>query len=363
MSDKPSYAVGLSGGVDSSVAAALLVSRGHRVVGLTMKKWDGSLDLPDGGQHTCFGPGEAESVASCGRLCEKLGIPYYAIDLTDDFRTFVLDYFRAEYLRGRTPNPCVACNHAMKFGMLIARAREQGAEFDRFATGHYARIDRSLPYPRLRAGSDASRDQSYFLYRIPRETLDIVDFPLGDITKDETRSIARSLGLEMADKSDSQDFVAGGDYATLFGGAGETPGDIVDGTGKVLGRHRGIVHYTIGQRRGIGVSAGPEAVYVTAIDAARNRVIVSGDASLFASGLEAGDLVLADGGLASSFEAFVRVRQNHVPARADVSIAGGVARVRFETPQRAMAPGQSAVFYDADGFVLGGGIIERAVRE
>ncbi|MCX7025278.1 MAG: tRNA 2-thiouridine(34) synthase MnmA [Spirochaetes bacterium] len=362
MNDTPVYAVGLSGGVDSSVVAALLASRGQRVIGLTMKIWNGAIRVQEDLKHACYGPGEEEDIAACERLCSSLGIPYHVLDLADDYQEAVLNYFRDEYLRGRTPNPCVACNHTMKFGFLLSRAREAGIGFDRFATGHYARIDLSSGRPRLRMALDAAKDQSYFLYRLAPATLSMTEFPLGELTKAETRDLARSFGLEVSEKPESQDFIAGGDYGPVFEGSGVEPGDIVDDEGQVLGQHRGIVHYTIGQRRGIGVSAGPEALYVTAIDAGRNRIVVSKNASLFADGFEAGDAVLADLSRDSSFAAFVRIRQNHKPVPSTVTVIDGAARVEFDIPQRAVAPGQSAVFYDADGFVLGGGIIDRAIH-
>lgn len=355
-------AVGLSGGVDSSLAAALLVRAGAIVNGLTMKIWrEGAVPVAPGDGDACYGPGEEEDVAACESLCLSLGIPYRAIDLSAEYEARVLDYFKAEYRAGRTPNPCVRCNRDMKFGFLLERAREEGAEFDFFATGHYARVEPRGGVPHLRVAVDTAKDQTYFIHRLSPEVLSRVVFPLGGLTKARARELAREFGLAAADKPESQDFISGG-HAALFDD--ETPGDIVDGTGRVIGRHRGLAHYTIGQRRGIGVSAGPEPAYVTELDAANNRVIVSGDASLFAGGLVGLEAFLADpASPAGSFEAFVRIRQNQTPAPARVTVDGERARVEFSSPQRAVAPGQSAVFYDADGFVLGGCVIERALRD
>ncbi len=355
-------AVGLSGGVDSSLVAALLVDAGAMVTGITMKIWrEGALPVTPGSGDACYGPGEEEDVAACVELCRSLGIPYHALDLAAEYERRVLDYFREEYRRGRTPNPCVRCNRDMKFGFLLERAREAGAEFEIFATGHYARIERREGLPRLRTAVDAAKDQSYFIHRLTPEILSRVAFPLGSLTKAQTRELARKFGLASADKPESQDFIPGG-YAAAFGD--EEPGDIVDASGKVLGRHRGLAHYTIGQRRGIGVSAGPEPVYVSALDPATNRVVVSSDASLFATGLVGLDAFLVGPApTGNPVRALVRIRQNHRPAPASVSLDGERATVQFDDPQRAVAPGQSAVFYDAEGFVLGGCVIESAVKQ
>jgi tRNA-specific 2-thiouridylase len=372
-------AVGLSGGVDSAVAASLLIEGGAEVIGLTMRVYDGELDVKEGAKHACYGPGEDEDIAECERLCASLGIPYKVVDLRAEYRDAVLGYFREEYLRGRTPNPCVRCNHELKFGFLLSRARAEGVRFDAFATGHYARIDRSGAFPRLMTAAYEAKDQTYFLHRLPRATLERVEFPLGDMTKDRVRDKARAMGFEMADKPESQDFVAGGDYSTVFSGDGNEPGDFVDESGRVLGRHKGIVHYTIGQRRGIGLSAparsgeDPAPLYVAAIDAARNRIVVAPDSGLFADGLVALDarcnLELCDGesGLPKEtlrFRAKARVRQNHRPAPCEVTLHPDASlELRFDAPVRAIAPGQSVALYGDSGYVLGGAIIERGMRE
>ncbi|OHD24343.1 MAG: hypothetical protein A2Y38_25050, partial [Spirochaetes bacterium GWB1_59_5] len=240
------------------------------------------------------------------------------------------------------------------------RAKEAGAKFDLFATGHFARIEERHGVLTLRRAREESKDQTYFIHRLTPEILAGVVFPLGSLSKAEVRAEARRLGLAAAEKAESQDFVSGG-YGALFGE--QEPGDIVDESGTVLGRHRGIVNYTIGQRRGLGISAGPEPLYVAALDAGRNRVIVSRDESLFCAVIEGCDAILHDQTLRGvPFESYIRIRQNHKPAKALVSIEGGNARMVFDEPQRAAAPGQSAVFYDAEGFVLGGCVIERSER-
>lgn len=365
-------AVGLSGGVDSSTVAALLAEAGAVVLGLTMSIWRegaaggpaeqrGNAD-PDVASQSdaCYGPGEKEDIEASAALCERLGAPFHAIDLSAEYEERILGYFRREYRAGRTPNPCVRCNAEMKFGFLLEKARAQGLDFDCFATGHYARIGLRGGRPILRRAVEEAKDQSYFIHRLAPELLAGLAFPLGDYSKAAVRNEARRLGLAVAEKPESQDFVSGG-YASLFGD--EESGDIVDEGGRVIGRHRGIVHYTIGQRRGLGVSTGPEPLYVSAIDAARNRVVVSSNASLFCSAIQGVDALLHDPSLEGGpFAAFVRIRQNHRPARARVRVQGEAARIDFDEPQRAAAPGQSAVFYDDEGFVLGGCVIAAAER-
>jgi tRNA-specific 2-thiouridylase len=356
-------AVGLSGGVDSSVVAALLVERGFEVIGLTMRIWSGAVRVKEGVRQACYGPGEEEDVAACASLCASLGIEYRAIDLSREYEQLVLDYFRREYLAGRTPNPCIVCNRELKFGFLLERARELGLAFDLFATGHYARISERGGVFWLRSAAQPAKDQSYFLYRLSSETLAATRFPLGELSKDEVRAMARRLGLDVADKPESQDFIAGGDYSPLFADRVPESGDIVDETGAVLGRHRGLPYYTIGQRRGLGVSVGPEPLYVLRLEGETNRVVVGSGRGLFAEGLEAAELHLQSESLRSApFRALAKIRQNHRPVASLVSPeSGGGCRVDFDQPQRAVAPGQSAVLYDEDGFVLGGGIIDRAL--
>jgi len=363
MDTRTRIAVGLSGGVDSAVAAALLVEEGYEVVGLTMKIWSGAVRIREGAKHACYGPGEEEDIAACESLCARLGIEYRAIDLAGEYEARVLDYFREEYRRGRTPNPCVVCNRELKFGFLLERARATGIDFELFATGHYARIAEKGGVFWLRQAAQAAKDQSYFLYRLPSDLLARVRFPLGDLAKDEVRARARALGLEVADKPESQDFIAGGDYSPLFADQPPEPGDIVDETGRVLGRHRGLPYYTIGQRRGLGISLGPEPLYVLRLDSEANRVVVGPGAGLFADGLVASDLHLQSEALrAAPFRALAKIRQNHRPVGCLASpTEEGGCRVDFDIAQRAVAPGQAVVLYGEEGLVLGGGVIERAL--
>lgn len=354
------YAVGLSGGVDSSVAAALLKRQGHEVIGITMRIYDESFGISEGAKHACFGPGEKEDIEVSGRIADSLGIPYRVIDLRAEYKERVLDYFRDEYLAGRTPNPCVRCNSLLKFGFLVDRARAAGLDFDAFATGHYARIGERRGRPCLMKGLDKAKDQSYFIYRLTSEQLSRTLFPLGDFTKAHVRSLAREFGLETAELPESQDFIAGGDYSPLFKQSPLAPGDIVDDTGKVVGQHRGIAYYTIGQRRGVGVAAG-DPVYVSKIDAEKNRIVVSPEKEIFSSALVARDVYLQCPE-EREFSASARIRQNHVPVEAKASsLPDGELRVEFASAQRGVAPGQSVVLYDGE-YVAGGGVIARAEK-
>jgi len=358
-------AVGLSGGVDSSLAAYLLKERGYKVIGLTMKIWRGAYKIQEDLKHACFGPGEEEDIAACERLCEQIDIPYRVIDLSEEYERHVIEYFRKEYLAGRTPNPCIICNRELKFGFLVDRAKQMGLEFDLFATGHYVRTLSVEGTTYLRTARDAAKDQSYFLYGLDSSRLSKIMFPLGEMTKEETRSAARECGLEVAEKPESQDFVGGGDYAPLFEHDRPEPGNIVDLKGNVLGRHRGLPFYTIGQRRGLGISLGTEPLYVLALDARKNQVIVGQGKGLFSSGLLSHSFRLQNPQIyGQPFACKVKIRQNHRPATATVLVHGqGEARIDFEIPQRAVAPGQSAVLYSNDGLVLGGGIIDEAIPD
>ena len=384
MNNKIRIAVGLSGGVDSAVAAALLVEQGYEVLGVTMKIWSGSVTLPAGAKQACYGPDEAEDVAACERLCSQLGIEYLSFDLTKEYEKKVLEYFRREYRTGRTPNPCIVCNSELKFGFLIERAGGLARGIDKFATGHYARIAPDASgRARLRSARDEAKDQSYFLYRLGTELLSRVIFPLGELTKPEVRDRARHFGLALAEKPESQDFIAGGDYSPLFADKPPESGDIVDTDGRILGRHRGLPYYTIGQRKGLGIGAAAEAggqaepLYVLALDSGRNRVIVGPNRGLFAEGLRASGFTfhgpagpeLAAGEPAAaerpprSYRGHAKIRQNHRPVPCSFTPgAAGNCLVSFDASQRAIAPGQSVVIYDDGGYVLGGGIIEEALE-
>jgi tRNA-specific 2-thiouridylase len=354
-------AVGMSGGVDSSVAALLLKEQGHEVTGITMKIWRGGPGpcLPKG--NACYGPEEAGDIEQTAALCGRMGIPYRVIDCAEQYERIVLEYFKREYRSGRTPNPCIRCNHEIKFGVLPELARMSGIVFEKFATGHYARIRQHPGSGRfmLAKGADAKKDQSYFLYRLSGDLLSKTLFPLGDMTKAHVRARAREAGLPVHDKEESQDFYAG-DYSDLIGEENR-PGDIVDRTGRVLGRHRGIWHYTVGQRKGLGI-AWSEPLYVLAIDVAANRIVVGAGAETGRSAFTVNECswsaIDAPG---AGFSARVKIRSASPEAPATVlPLGAGAVKVTFNEPQSGITPGQSAVFYE-DEIVLGGGIINEVL--
>lgn len=357
-------AVGLSGGVDSSVAAALLKEAGHEVVGVTMKLWKEGRYAGGAGRDACFGPGEAEDVARAEELCARLGIEYRTFDCAEAYEREILAHFRREWMAGRTPNPCVRCNAAMKFGLLPRLAREAGLEFDKFATGHYARVERDESgIWRLLRGVDRKKDQSYFLYRLTQEQLAGAMFPLGGMTKERVRGEARRRGLAAADKADSQDFY-GGEYAELLG-AEARPGRIVDTSGKVLGTHQGFWHYTVGQRKGLGVGGGKK-LYVVEVNACRNEVVVGGAEETARRRVRLADESWVAGGWAGGRPeegpVECKIRSTGEPVAAWWAPAGraGEGSVVFGGEGvRGAAAGQSAVLYRGEE-VLGGGVISGA---
>lgn len=339
--------VAFSGGVDSAVAALLLREQGWEVAAATMAVRDGSG----------FGCGEDAGPAKAAALAASIGLPHRVVDCSGPYREAVLEYFRREYLAGRTPNPCVQCNPLVKFAALPAAARAAGLEFDYFATGHYARnvFDARVGRNVLRRGRDTAKDQSYFLYRLTEEQLATTLFPLGEFRKAEVRVMARERGLTVHDQPDSQDFYAG-DYADLLGAAA-VEGDIVDAAGRILGRHRGYWHFTPGQRKGLGV-AYKEPLYVLRLEPAANRVVVGTRAESLRDGCVARDLVFNLPVPAPGTRLFGRIRSSQPPRELAIAGAtgdGGLA-VRFLQPLSGVAPGQSLVLYDGDT-VVGGGVI------
>ncbi len=356
--------VGMSGGVDSTVAAALLKDRGYEVIGVTMRLWDGETE------GSCC---SLSSVEDARRACYKLGIDYHVLDFRSDFEKNVVDYFVEEYKNARTPNPCIACNRFLKFDAMLDKARILDADY--IATGHYARVgyDENLKRYVLRRGKAAAKDQSYVLYSLTQNQLSKMILPLGEMpSKERVRETAEELGLDVAQKPDSQEicFVPDKDYAAFierYDGVCSEPGDFVDTAGNVIGRHKGIINYTIGQRKGLGVAFG-KPMFVTHIDPRTNRVTLGEKGSEFSSSLTADGMNFIAYALDTKedmenfepFEALAKVRYSAKPTSCRVEPAGdGSVRVTFDSPQRAVTPGQAVVFYDKDfDIVIGGGTIK-----
>jgi len=354
--------VAMSGGVDSSIAAALLKKKGYEVTGVTMKVWDGETLPRDGTRHSCYGPDEQENIADAQEVAQALGIPFHIFDLRQEYKTEVLDYFCREYLSGRTPNPCVRCNHRVKFDALLKKARSSGLEFDYFATGHYARVeyDESKHRYLLKKARDITKDQSYFLFSLSQEELGCSIFPLDSYTKVEVRRMAQDLGLGTADKLGSQDFIAGG-YSTFVETIAK-PGPIMDGQGNILGQHQGIPFYTVGQRKGLGISA-REPLYVTTIDPERNAIVVGSKEDLYGDELIASELNwVSIERLRQDIKVKAKIRYLHKEAEAVITpLDKDRVYVKFNKPQMAITPGQAVVFYDGET-VIGGGTVERTGR-
>ncbi len=342
----------MSGGVDSSVAAALMVDAGHNVVGVTLKQWEG----PDGALPTagCCTVGDAEDAR---RVAAQLDVPYYVLDYVEEFRAAVVDRFAAEYFAGRTPNPCVECNRKVRFRALLDRTADLGC--DVLVTGHHARVVENGRFQLLR-GRDRGKDQSYVLHMLGQADLARIVLPVGEMTKSEVRSIAADLGLRTADKPESQDicFVGRGDYRDFLSRyfpESSPSGDIVATDGTVLGTHDGTARFTIGQRKGLGIALG-EPRYVTEIDPGTGRVVVGTRDDLAAVGCLVDDISFISGaGVSGPIEVQIRYRSPAVAARLE-PFGGDRVAVRFDSPQAAVAPGQAAVFYRGDE-VLGGGTI------
>jgi tRNA-specific 2-thiouridylase len=356
--------VAMSGGVDSSVAACLLHEQGYDVTGLFMRMGAVTADedeacppRSDTPRHRgcCSAIDASDARAVAGRL----GIPFFALNFSAQFDR-IIDYFAEEYVRGRTPNPCVMCNESLKFGRLADYGRASGADY--LATGHHARVERADGDVRLRRGADAKKDQSYVLFGIGRDRLARTLLPIGELSKEEVRQHARRFGLPVHDKAESQDicFVPDRDYARVVRERrpeSSAPGAIVDADGRAVGRHEGIAGFTVGQRRGLGVAMGLP-IYVTAVDAGSNRVEVGPREALARRGLLTSRVRWLIDTPKEPFRSHVKIRYAHQAALATVTPLGADAiRVRFDEPQYAVTPGQAAVCYDGD-IVLGGGWID-----
>ena len=357
--------VAMSGGVDSSVAAALLVEKAHEVTGVTMKLFSLPEEVCRSEElRSCCG---FKAVEDAQEVAAKLGIPHYVADFQREFEETVIADFMQEYSRGRTPNPCIRCNEQIKFALLLERARKIEADF--VATGHHARVafDRRAGRYLLKKGKDKDKDQSYFLYSLTQGQLARALMPVGNFTKGEVREMARRLGLPIAMREESQEicFVPEGKYPEFLSRRipkAFVPGLIKDTTGEILGEHKGIIHFTVGQRRGMGIAA-PHPLYVLSVNAASNTVIVGKEKDLYGKKLRASRVNLIsrekiDGPLRIK----AKIRYKPEEARALLTpIGGSAAEVKFDEPQRAITPGQSVVFYELDK-VLGGGIIDLALK-
>ena len=344
--------IAMSGGVDSSVSAFIIKNQGYDCIGVTMRLFDGEKE-----EKSCCSLDDVEDAKSVAR---KIGIPHHTFNFKSDFESKVINSFIAAYEHGATPNPCIECNRRLKFSALFDRAQALGCDY--IVTGHYARIKKSGDKFLLCRAADPLKDQSYVLYSLTQEELSHILFPLGEMNKNKTREIAESQGFYNAAKPDSQDicFIPGGDYAAFIRrrtGKDYPPGDFVDIKGNILGRHEGIINYTIGQRKGLGIALGAPA-YVKEIDAENNRVVLCGNEELLRSELVADDFNWISGEIPKGevrCTAAVRYRGAMKPAVATV-MDGNRVKVKFLSPQRAVTPGQAVVLYDGD-VVLGGGKI------
>lgn len=354
--DKGKIAVGLSGGVDSAVTAMLLKERGWNVYGVTMKIWDGPPQpLSENIRPGCYGPDEVEDIQMAAKIADTIGIPHKVIDLRDEYQEKVITPFLYESSEGRTPNPCVFCNRSIKFGWLTHKIHKQFS-IKRFATGHYARLIRSGNACYLARGIDHMKDQSYFLYNVPLSTLHVVEFPLGDFKKWIVRDMAKSLNLGLELKPESQDFATLGKNSILSK-TENSPGKIIDHSGNVLGSHPGVQFFTIGQRKGLGISAS-EPLYVTKLNATDRTITVGSRRELYKRRFSFRlKNWLAPETPSSIGKVWTQIRQSHEASTSTVKqIKNDLWEICFDSPQIAITPGQSAVIYK-DDIVLGGGII------
>jgi len=354
--------VAMSGGVDSSTSAALLKEQGFEVIGLSMQLWDYSKgeEKGEGAAGSCC---SLEDIYDARRVCDTLAIPFYVVNMEGVFSREVIDYFVKGYLGGSTPNPCIKCNEVMKFTVLLKRAMELEADF--LATGHYARIriDKDGGY-RLLKGVDGGKDQSYFLFTMRQGQIKKVLFPLGELDKGRVRELAKKFGLRVSAKKESQEicFVQNGRYADFVSveAGSSTSGEIVDGEGNIIGTHRGLFRYTIGQRKGLDIKRGDGPFYVTGMDVKRNRLIAGRDKELYSSGLFARDINWINSPPSKGERIIAKIRYRHIGADSFILPEKDGISVIFSTPQKSVTPGQAVVFYRGEE-VLGGGWIERAL--
>lgn len=346
----------MSGGVDSSVASFSLKESNFEVTGVTMC-FGGRDEIEDIDRPRCCGP---QAIEDAKRVCHKLDIPHYVMDFSKDLKEWVIDKFISEYKEGRTPNPCIECNRYLKFEILLNKARALG--FDFLATGHYAKIEKNNQGFVLKRAKDRTKDQAYFLYPIRKDRLKFIKFPLAELTKKEVREIANKVELPVAHKPQSQDicFIPEKNYRVFLLGKIRKidPGPIVDTKGNVVGKHKGMFSYTVGQRKGIGVSS-KRPLYVLSLNAERNEIVVGEKKDLRTKGLIASDINIFVDSLPKS--AFAKIRYTHKEAECNIVISGERLKIMFKENQQAITPGQSVVLYSGDT-ILGGGVIEEVLR-
>ena len=350
--------VGMSGGVDSSVTAHLLKEQGYEVIGMTMQIWQD--DAPDDNSGGCCG---LSAVDDARRVCQKLGIPHYVVNFRNDFKKYVIDYFLDEYQNARTPNPCIACNRYVKWESMLQKALQIGADY--IATGHYARIikDEETGRYTLKQSKSLAKDQTYALYNLTQHQLEHTLMPLGDYTKDEVRAIAKEIGLAVATKPDSQEicFVPDDNYAGFIEEATGKPsqaGNFVDRNGKVVGKHKGLIHYTIGQRKGLGLAMG-KPVFVQKLDPVKNEVVIGDNEDLFKHTVTANQLnFMPFEKLEGSLKCSGKIRYNQKPEACVIRMLDEDTLIcEFDDKQRAITPGQALVLYDGEKIIGGGTII------